>query len=77
MERIIMCICFAKDLIITGADNGKLYIWRNYKLVTYVNAHEGAVNCLEYSGKESNILVSGGIDGKIMLWKIEYKISLM
>jgi len=73
---IFLAIAFAKNLIITGADNGKLYIWRNYKLVTYVNAHKGAVNCLEYSDKDSNILISAGIDGTVKLWKIEYKFAL-
>ena len=56
------------DIIpVVGAADGHLYIFREYELVKTVKAHESFVNTIVAT--KSGLLVSGGRDGLVKLWR--------
>jgi WD40 repeat protein len=63
-----------RNMVMTGSDSGKIYVWKDLKIIHSVSAHEGAINCIEHSA-ELNYVVSGGQDGKIVIWKVDYKMQ--
>eukprot|EP00111_Clytia_hemisphaerica_P009365 TCONS_00027488-protein len=62
-----LCVTHPKEAgtLVTGAANGKLYVWQNEVLKTCVAAHEGPVFALHALEKG---YVSGGKDGVVRLW---------
>jgi WD40 repeat protein len=57
-------------LVITGGNDGCLYIWYEKKVIKKQNAHENQpILCLKAS-KLAPIFVSGGMDGNVILWEI-------
>ena len=45
-----LCVTFVNDLIITGADDGFLYIWKDLKIIKKQNAHGNIpILCLKAS----------------------------
>lgn len=65
----LLCISFFSCIIVTAADDGKMYIWHENKLFRSVPSHDGCVLALVIC-EEMGILVTGGIDGHIIVWKI-------
>jgi WD40 repeat protein len=57
-------------MLITAGSDGYLYIWSEKKIIKKQHAHpKAAILCL-YASKNSKILVSGGTDGKAIVWKL-------
>lgn len=56
-------------MIITSAEDGKLYVWEGNKIKYEHKAHSLAVGTLS-AKRESNLFVSGGLDGIVCLWEI-------
>lgn len=74
LQVAFLVIVAMNDVIITSADDGKIYIWRHEKLVKKVSGHEGSIFALDVI-PDLHILVSGGIDGRVVVWKITIKQS--
>lgn len=64
----LSCV-FLNDTLITGADDGHLYIWEHERIVRRVFAHEGSIYALDCNSK-LGFLVSGGIEGIVVLWRL-------
>lgn len=62
------------EVLITGADDGKVYIWREEKLVKRVAGHEGCIYSLD-TCDELSLIATGGQDGHIVIWKLTVKQS--
>jgi echinoderm microtubule-associated protein-like 1/2 len=65
-----MCHCYVGPFLFTGFFDGKIGIWRDHYMLKSLPGHKGRVNGM-HSIKDSNKIVSGGQDGKVILWKIE------
>ena len=60
-------------MLIAGGDDGYIYIWRDRKIVLREEVKSKSrvpILCLA-TEENSNIFVSGGLDGRICLWAIE------
>ncbi len=59
-----------KDILITAGSDGYLYLWNDKRITKKQHAHpKASILCL-YASKNSKILVSGGTDGKAIVWKL-------
>jgi microtubule-associated protein-like 6 len=58
-----------QSVVVTGTASGELYIWQGDALIKAIKAHDPntAVNAL-YVHEKQQILLSGGKDGKILIW---------
>lgn len=65
----LLCIFVYINLIVTAADDGKMYVWHEDKLIRSVPAHDGCILSLEIN-EELGIAVTGGADGHVIVWKI-------
>jgi WD40 repeat protein len=74
LQVAFLVITAMNDVLITSADDGKIYVWRHEKLVKKVSGHEGSIFALDVI-PDLHILVSGGIDGRVVIWKITIKQS--
>lgn len=67
---IFYSIAFLKDILTTAGSDGYLYLWSDKKIVKKQHAHpKAAILCL-FASRNSKILVSGGSDGKAIVWKL-------
>ena len=59
------------DVIITGGDDGYMYIWDTtmIKAKFLVYSQDSPVLCIN-SLVDSNFLVTGGIEGEVKLWRL-------
>ena len=64
-----LCIAFIKDTLITAGDDGFLYLWDKENITRRIFAHEGSIFSLN-SNSKIGLLVSGGIDGIVTLWRL-------
>ena len=64
-----LTICFIKETLITGGDDGYLYLWDKVRIVRRVYAHEGSIFALNSNAK-LGLIVSGGIEGIVNLWRL-------
>ena len=62
-------LVFIGDTLITSGDDGQIYVWEKERIVRRVNAHEGSVFALNCNPK-LGLLVSGGIEGTVILWRL-------
>ena len=69
MTICLLCIFVYQNVIVTAADDGKIYIWHEDKIIKSVPGHDGCVLSLEIN-EELGIAVTGGIDGHVIVWKI-------
>ena len=82
----ILCVAFVENEAVTGQADGSLYLWRGRNVVQTspppspgnANHHKGAVYALESLRSSAGsgmgaaaALVSGGKDGKVILWDQE------
>lgn len=74
MRIAFLCVIFLREVIVTAGDDGKLYVWRDHNLVKSVAGHEGSILSLG-SCEELSILVTGGLDGHVIIWKLLAKQS--
>lgn len=66
-----LCVRQVGDHLVTGCEEGHLYLWYNYELVHVIqNAHTAAVRCLEVD-REGKFIVSGGKDGMVLMLRLE------
>jgi WD40 repeat protein len=78
-----VCVTFAHDLVVIGADNGSIYLMSGNRIVSvFTGAHQGlggiGVPVLDLD-IISDELVSCGSDGKIKFWKFtskDYQVQL-
>ncbi|KAG1711816.1 hypothetical protein DVH05_009058 [Phytophthora capsici] len=69
---------FGGDFI-TGTAGGELYVWRGNDLMRTVKAHDGEVrvvastNSTENPAANSPVLLSGGKDGRVVMWNSSYQ----
>ncbi|CAF1210286.1 unnamed protein product [Rotaria sordida] len=72
-----MCVVFGKtvDSCITGGGDGSIYIWTNTSLTrTIPDAHKGPLFAI--AAVQDKGYVTGGKDGKVILWDPEFKKSI-
>jgi WD40 repeat protein len=62
-------LVFIGDTLITSGDDGFLYLWEKERVVRRVFAHEGSIFSLTCNPK-LGLLVSGGIEGIVTLWRL-------
>ncbi|CAG9335031.1 unnamed protein product [Blepharisma stoltei] len=62
------------EVLVTGADDGKVYIWKDEKLVKRVAGHEGCIYSID-TCEELSLITTGGQDGHIVVWKLTVKQS--
>lgn len=67
---IFYSIIFLKDVAITGASDGYLYMWNDRNLIKKQNANPKAAILSLYSSKNSKIFASGAVDGKAIVWQL-------
>lgn len=63
------------ESFVTGTASGELYVWKGNQLAKSVKAHEGEVRVvyvadsyLDARGVPSSVLLSGGKDGRVVVW---------
>jgi len=63
---------FVRDLLVSGTEEGYLYIWKDSKLLSIHHAHSGPVLSLSSSsqGAGGPVVVSGGADRVVKTWRI-------
>lgn len=57
----------AELLMVAGADDSHLYLFRGERIHSRYKHHYGEVTCLEVSNE---FILSGGRDGRAVLWKV-------
>jgi WD40 repeat protein len=62
-------IAFIGGTLLTGGDDGFLYLWDRERIVRRIFAHEGAVFALHAQSK-LGLVVSGGMEGIVTLWRL-------
>ncbi|KAI0477898.1 WD40-repeat-containing domain protein [Xylariaceae sp. FL0804] len=69
-RRVITCLQFDDDKIITGSDDMMIHVYetKSGRLKKKLEGHEGGVWALQYEG---NVLVSGSTDRSVRVWDIE------
>lgn len=69
----MLCIAFGKtpNLCYTGGGNGSIYVWTNRKLTKLIEAHTGPIFAI-YAHDQYDAYVTGGKDGKIILWNSQF-----
>ncbi|EGR29518.1 PH domain protein [Ichthyophthirius multifiliis] len=70
LRATFLCIIFVQDVIITSAEDGFLYVWEGNKIIQKQLAHQKIPITSLFAKKESNLFVSGGLDGRVNLWEI-------
>uniref|UniRef100_A0A7S2V7Z0 Anaphase-promoting complex subunit 4 WD40 domain-containing protein n=2 Tax=Fibrocapsa japonica TaxID=94617 RepID=A0A7S2V7Z0_9STRA len=55
--------------VVTGTSSGDLYVWEGHQCASKVAAHSGPVSCASSTSRGG--LITGGKDGKIILWDNE------
>lgn len=66
----IYCLAFVKDNLVSGSEDGYLYIWENKKIAKRQEAHPKESILALYCSQDSRIFASGGTDGKVILWQL-------
>jgi len=69
----MMCIAFGKtpELCYTGGGNGSIFVWVNNKLSKMIEAHSGPIFAI-YAHDQYEAYVTGGGDGRIILWNSQF-----
>lgn len=62
-------VIFIGQTLITGGDDGFLYIWDGFRIIRRIFAHEGAIYALHCNSK-LGLVVSGGLEGVVTLWRL-------
>ena len=62
------------EVLLTGGDDGKIYIWREEKLLKRVSGHERCVLSMD-ANEDLGLVTTGGLDGHIAVWKLTVKQS--
>nr|XP_057929627.1 WD40 repeat-containing protein SMU1-like isoform X2 [Doryrhamphus excisus] len=74
MDDAVLCMCFSQDsdLLATGAQNGKIKVWKIHSglcLRRFEDAHNKGVTCLSFS-KDSNHILSASFDHTIRIHEL-------
>lgn len=67
------CVTVVGQIVATGSDDGTLSFWsctRKKPICSVKSAHQGPLSMV-YSPEKTDLLVTGGHDGLIRLWKVE------
>ncbi|CAD8183513.1 unnamed protein product [Paramecium pentaurelia] len=65
-----LTVIFVQDAIITAGEDGFIYVWDDKKINKKQKAHpDQPIFCL-YTSKDSSMFVSGGMDGRVILWSL-------
>lgn len=72
LKVIFITLIFVREVLITGGNDGYLYIWDEKKLQIKIkfNAHPSHPILTLHTTKDSDQFVSGGMDGKVLIWKL-------
>jgi len=62
-----LCMAFIKDTLISGGDDGNLYLWEQNRIVLRQSAHDSQVFSL-HAFPENGTLATGGKEGNAFLW---------
>ncbi|GLE07932.1 hypothetical protein PINS_up018761 [Pythium insidiosum] len=73
--------CFFGNDLVTGTASGELYVWTGDEVSRVVKAHDGESSIVSAAaggpdtsgGGGGGVLISGGKDGKIILWNSSYQ----
>ncbi|XP_027872900.1 WD40 repeat-containing protein SMU1-like [Xiphophorus couchianus] len=74
MDDAVLCMCFSQDvdLLATGAQNGKIKVWKIQSglcVRRFENAHNKGVTCLSFS-KDSDHILSASLDQTIRIHEL-------
>ena len=74
----IQCVSISPHgkLMAGGTENGKVYVWdiASSRALCVLEGHSGAVHSVSFSdddGSNSKVLISGGADSSVRVWKID------
>lgn len=70
-----LCAVNISDTLITSGDDGFLYMWEYQRIIRRHFAHNGAVFALD-ANKSLGYLASGGMDGTVILWRVNFDYRL-
>lgn len=74
MPSAFGCVVAFRKLLVAGASNGDLYVFQSSnELARVVTAHASHATALYTSGTDARELVTGGKDGKILVWDADVK----
>lgn len=62
-------ITFIGGTLLTGGDDGFLYLWDRQRIVRRIFAHEGAIFAT-HSQSKLGLVISGGMEGIVTLWRL-------
>ena len=62
-------ITFIGGTLLTGGDDGFLYLWDRQRIVRRIFAHEGSIFAT-HSQSKLGLVISGGMEGIVTLWRL-------
>lgn len=65
-----MSIVSIDDYIVSGADDGCIYIHDHHKYIDSCDAHPNNYILQIYNNRKDRFIVSGATDGKVILWNM-------
>uniref|UniRef100_A0A1B6I234 BEACH domain-containing protein n=1 Tax=Homalodisca liturata TaxID=320908 RepID=A0A1B6I234_9HEMI len=70
LDQSLKCLVWNGTELLLGGCQGSVYIWDMVRVTQrkHVQAHQGAVLCMALA-EDSSVLVSGGEDSKLLIWK--------
>jgi WD40 repeat protein len=67
-----MTLIFVNETIVSAGNDGFLYVWDMNRIVKMQNAHPKSQILTLATTLGSNMFISGGKDGKVIIW-VNYK----
>lgn len=57
--------------LLCGTLSGQIYVFKKYKVVNKISAHQGAVNVI--TATRGQVYITGGKDGLVKVWSLDFR----
>lgn len=69
LKVTFLVMIFVKEVLISGGDDGYIYVWDKEKIIQRHYVHTKLILCMD-SEKGTDIFATGGKDGKVILLRL-------